>query len=105
MCRWLSNILFPTEVTGRKRQCVSYRLPDSASGIYPIIVKATGKRIHMSLVYDYGYYQPFHPTDITNVNDQTVTVMIGNSQYIKDKLVYFNCIGVTYLEIDGERYI
>lgn len=104
MCRWLSNILFPTEVIGRKRQCVKYTLPYT-SGWRIIDVKATGKRIHMSVSYEDAAPNKTVPLDIVDINDQTVGVMLANVEYIRNRLVYFNCIDVKSLVVNGEQLI
>ena len=104
MCRWLSNILFPTEVIGRKRQCAKYILPN-ISGWHVMQVKATGKRIHMSVSYEDAAPNITVPLDIVDVNDQTVGVVLENVQYIRNRLIYFNCIDVKSLVVNGEQLI
>ena len=73
-------------------------------------VRFTGKRIRLS----WTYYYPnalvpivrFNPTDLTNGNDQTATiVMYDVDKIINDGMIYLNCTDITSLYVNGERLI
>lgn len=99
MKNFVRDILFPTELTGRKRQCVSYKLPDGLSGYYLLPVHVTGKRVRLCWNYDYGGYRP--AADIVNANNQTISYIISHVEDVKDGMIYLNCTNVTELSING----
>ena len=103
MKNFVRDILFPTELTGRKRQCVSYKLPDGLSGYYLLPVHATGKRVRLCWNFDYsGQLIPYRPAaDIVNANNQTINYLISNVENVKDGMIYLNCTNVTELSING----
>lgn len=123
MCRWLRDILFPLEILGRKRKSIKFDLtttPTQGSGrntYKEITFKWSGDRLILSYVIFSNYFYPVSTeyenkkSVYVNGDENTISFRIPYTQDPRvvrgaiDDVIYFNCTNVTYLEINGERYI
>lgn len=109
MCDWLKDILFPTNLLGKKRQSIVYDL----SGVPMINNKVTlnimwsGDRLVISrtkLGPASGMVTPI--TEVYEyATDEPITVTQYRGQPFSDNAVFFDCTNVTKLEVNGEILI
>lgn len=122
MCRWLSNIFFPLQKFGRREKIIVYDTSEVPSdfGYKSIMLIWTGKSLDVSYTLSTrprGIHPPvppatysqerevFHDGDWDSEHFKVIDEggLIVRKAY-QDK-IYIKCTGVTYLIINGERYI
>ena len=109
MCDWLKNILFPTNLLGKKRQSIAYDL----NGVPMINNKRTlnilwsGDRLVISRTELGPWSGAVSPqTDVYEYStDEPITIIQYRGKPFSDNAVFFDCTNVTKLEVNGEILI
>lgn len=114
MCKFIKDILFPLNLLGKKRVCVSYTVPDgSIIEDYTLNVVWSGERMEIAYTQRNVRTLPGITTPVSTIytdgNESEIIVDTRTSrpQYIRllHNIVYFNCTNVTKLIVNGERLI
>lgn len=118
MCKRIKDILFPTNVLGKKKKCIKVAVPEQ-SGAYNYEIVWSGERLQVAWAYNVQiktpgerrrYIDP-HKEIFTNGDDdpETITIVQVNNartwQQVSDAQLHINCTNVTKLTINGEQYI
>ena len=122
MCKKIKDILFPTNLFGKKIVCKQFVLPDNNADIN-VYVEWTGDRLQMtytSINKDrLTKEKKITPVTITRVNNGLINETIprgnhGNKVFFigNDEtdgagynVIYFKCTNCTQLEVNGEIII
>lgn len=110
MCKWIKDILFPTNVLGKKKKCIKYPLPSGYTSVN-LDIECKGEMV-------VSYTRTWFPPNINFPNGEqkrvyvknettTITIVRANQygQRVGCKEVYFNCTNVTRLIVNGEQLI
>lgn len=113
MCKWIKDILFPTNVLGKKRKVIPF--DTSAIPAMPfktVTIQWTGERLQVCFTYatynhynnQYNYTQ--EKIDYSGGGTETLSLRddwsIGK---VNNDVVYFNCTNVTSLVVNGQTLI
>ena len=119
MCKRIKDILFPTNVLGKKKKCVKFDLPD---GFYRGTINIQWEGERLDVTFTYGVQIKFPPSErrryFTNERFNFVdgdggvdTIDIDtynlsrSSKWVEERVIYFNCTNVTSLIVNGEQLI
>lgn len=131
MClRKLRDILFPTNVLGKDAESKKYDFSDHTPPVVPITppwdnryqftivwsgkvlelcytkVNRTGVGANMKITYEQvreSFYSGSGTTETVLTPDGTIH--LGNGSWVLDKILYFKCIDVTSLVVNGDQII
>lgn len=119
MCKWLRDILFPTNVLGKKKQCVKYQLPVGfTSGT--LNIQWEGERLDVTFTYGVQIKLPlserrrYYTNERYNFVDgdggiDTIDIetreTMRDATWVEGQMIYFNCTNVTQLIVNGEQLI
>lgn len=116
MCKFIKDILFPLNLLGKKRVCVSYTVPDgSPIADYTLNVVWSGER--MEIAYTQNIMRTMPPKKVsvsdmhTNGNESEIIIYTrgegARPQFTQliNNVAYFNCTNVTKLIVNGEQLI
>lgn len=119
MCKWIKDILFPTNCFGKKKKCAKYQLPDGFTSV-TLNIQWEGERLDVT--FTYGVQIKLPPSErrryYTNERFNFVdgdggvdTIYIDryntaqNAKWVEEQMIYFNCTNVTQLIVNGEQLI
>ena len=117
MCKWIKDILFPTNVLGNKKNSIRIDLPDLQIGENLVGIDWIGDRIDVTWTYRitdmqqrHVTYEQHHETfyDADQREDVITLIEVYNAhviQRVSDACIYINCTNVTQLLVNGEQYI
>lgn len=130
MCKWLRDILFPTNILGSDTNVVKYDFSDTTPPVVPITppwdkryqftiiwsgdvlnlcytkVNRTGIGSNMKIWHDQireTYYKGDNTTEVQLTPDGTIH--LGNGSWVQDEILYLKCTNVTKLIVNGEQLI
>lgn len=108
MCKYIKDIFFPFNIFGKKKQCVSFDIPNDHSTV-TLNIEWTGERLQVAWTRSMRQggriehepkrqtYTNGHVTEETIEIKRTVHPQVG----VSDNRIYFNCTNVTYLSVNG----
>lgn len=113
MCKFIKDILFPLNLLGKKRVCVSYKVIGSTPEDYTLNVVWSGERMEIAYTQRNVRTMPGIITPISTIHTDgseseiIVDTRTSRWQYIRlvNNVVYFNCTNVTKLIVNGEQLI
>ena len=120
MCKRLRDILFPTNIFGKKRQSIEFSIADIPSEGTPgnahrnITIVWSGERmVETHTIYKAtgsGYsYEPvknvYTDGDSTSISLTLPNVKRGIKHLVQGDVMYFDCTNVTYLSVNGTQLI
>jgi len=111
MCKWLRDILFPTNVLGKKIRTFTFPQVHPPYSSYNYDIEWTGERLEFTYTISgrSGMIVKHYPHRITfeNGNETEENVYVRQSQfpnaYSSD--LYLKCTNVTKLIVNGEQLI
>lgn len=108
MCKWIKNILFPTNLLGKKKRCVTYQLPTNPA---TLPIEWTGERLRVT----YTFIKSVPPKVIKkpvvymfsdgNETEEILDTHKAGFSIAEERTIHFECTNVTHLEINGETII
>ena len=114
MCKWIKDILFPTNVLGKKKKSIRVDLENPPydartfdivwSGERLDVIWAEQKRNGINMLPVVDHRETFTDGDMTAEQVIVIQRVLGQFRQWTDA-IYFNCTNVTYLSINGEQYI
>lgn len=116
MCKWIKDILFPTNVLGKKKKCVFYEFEDgNVPNPINLSIVWVGEKIRMSYTIVTNVQRPFpHAVVVENGKadfnggdgtEETYTISYRRGTVLAKRKLYFNCTNVTSLIVNGEQLI
>lgn len=122
MCKWLRDILFPTNILGKKKQCVAVSWADTpeVDGYKVFNVFFIGERLEMSytrevrkLFYHHGekyiwYYPEKVLFDLSDPDHYDMLEIKSGHEggfYHRCSDIFFNCTNCESLEVNGVKLI
>lgn len=116
MCKFIKDILFPLNLLGKKRVCVSYTVPDGAPiADYTLNAVWSGERMEIAYTNRMTQVMPAEIKPVssmhTNGNESEITIHTRGegtrprTTQLINNVVYFNCMNVTKLIVNGEQLI
>lgn len=104
MCKWLRDILFPTNVLGKKKRCVKWVHNFSSADNYTIQWAGDRLQICHASIWINGKIDRFKDT-YTVGGTFLYFVAAGVNYQVVNNTLYFNCTNVTSLIVNGEQLI
>lgn len=113
MCKWIKDILFPTNVLGKKKKCIKVAIDNPPYTNRTFDIEWTGERLDIcyTRIVRRGRTSTHNGQRLqfTNGNDTEESFIIGQRatttlrEWVDE--VYFNCTNVTKLIVNGEQLI
>lgn len=109
MCRWLRDILFPTNVLGKKKRCAKYISASDYTASLDIELESTNPNIfNGDFVVSWVERDPLNPESLirrkkrfTEKDDGDIIYLDVQAE-VMDRTFYFNCTNLVWLSVDGE---
>lgn len=118
MCKKILNILFPTNITGKRMQTIEFDIsdiPTESPGIKTINVQWSGAVLRALYTRhtastsggsrDYKMRKTFYGGGTDTFTVPNKRSMGGVSDRVINNLIYFKCINVTSLVVNGQVLI
>ena len=100
-CKKIKQILFPLNIFGKDKRCVTYTLPENTF-MYDCTIEVTGDYMVLNANIKGSNVKVNFNHPVSTTYDLFIG---GNTDYVRNHILYFNCTNITYLSVNGERLI
>lgn len=120
MCKWIKDILFPTNVLGKKRKSLTFDIPAYPPMPVTLTIVWSGELLKLAYTnlvsWRYGYNGDYpivvsRKGQFKDGNSTTVTFNVKQgadgyeTQTVANQRVYISCTNVTSLVVNGQTLI